>query len=136
MKILGRHLLAEYAQCNPEPLSNRLFLERIMKGAVRFSGATMVDSVFHQYNPQGLSGVIVIAESHISIHTWPEYDYASVDCFTCGTNVDPWKVVDYLKEALGSKILQVKELPRGIPSEKDEIIAHKPADSPIAAPVK
>ena len=129
MQILGRHLLAEFAHCTPHPLSDRATLEFIMKEAVRKSGATMVDAVFHQYNPQGLSGVVVIAESHISIHTWPEYNFASVDCYTCGTHADPWKAVEYLKEALECKKLHVTEHNRGIPSEVDEVIAHKPMDS-------
>ena len=125
MKILGRHLLAELSQCSSEALNNRPDLEKIMIEAARHSGATVVDSVFHHYNPQGLSGIVVIAESHISIHTWPEYGYAAVDCFTCGTSVDPWKALEYLKTALGSRKVQVKDLNRGIPSSKNEVIAHK-----------
>jgi S-adenosylmethionine decarboxylase len=125
MKILGRHLLAELTDCNREALNNRPELEKVMKAAARHSGATVVDSVFHHYNPQGLSGIVVIAESHISIHTWPEYGYAAVDCFTCGSSVDPWKALEYLKEALECKSVQVRDLNRGMPSAEDEIIAHK-----------
>ncbi len=125
MKILGRHLLAELSECNNATLNNRPKLEKIMKEAARRSGATVVDSVFHHYNPQGLSGIVVIAESHISIHTWPEYGYAAVDCFTCGSSVDPWKALEYLKKALDCKAVQVKDLNRGIPSPLDEVIAHK-----------
>ncbi|SYZ72817.1 S-adenosylmethionine decarboxylase proenzyme [Candidatus Zixiibacteriota bacterium] len=135
MKILGRHLLAELTECSSEALNNRPELEKIMIEAARHSGATVVDSVFHHYNPQGLSGIVVIAESHISIHTWPEYGYAAVDCFTCGTSVDPWKALEYLKEALGCRKVQVKDLNRGIPSSKDEVIAHKTAVArPAAGP--
>ena len=101
MKILGRHLLAELVDCDSELLTDSEKLERAMKDAARIAGATVVDSVFHRYNPQGLSGIVVIAESHISIHTWPEYKYAAVDCFTCGSNVDPGKALSCLKEALG-----------------------------------
>jgi S-adenosylmethionine decarboxylase proenzyme len=72
-----------------------------------------------------VSGVVVIAESHISIHTWPEYGYAAVDFFTCGQSVDPYKAHEYMKEALQSRNAQVQELRRGIPSEIDEIIKHK-----------
>ncbi|MCX6829551.1 MAG: adenosylmethionine decarboxylase [candidate division Zixibacteria bacterium] len=125
MKILGRHLLAELAECESDALNNRPELERIMLEAARRSGATVVDSVFHHYNPQGLSGIVVIAESHISIHTWPEYGYAAVDCFTCGSSVDPWKALEYLKEALGCRAPQIRDFSRGIPSASDEIIAHK-----------
>jgi S-adenosylmethionine decarboxylase proenzyme len=135
MKILGRHLLAELSECSGEALNNRPELEKIMLEAARHSGATVVDSVFHHYNPQGLSGIVVIAESHISIHTWPEYNYAAVDCFTCGTSVDPWKALEYLKEALGSRKVHVKDLNRGIPSSRNEVIAHKgTAVRPAARP--
>jgi S-adenosylmethionine decarboxylase proenzyme len=125
MKILGRHLLAELAECDTATLNNLPELEKVMKEAARRSGATVVNSVFHHYNPQGLSGIVVIAESHISIHTWPEYGYAAVDCFTCGSSVDPWKALEYLKQALDCKAVQVRDLTRGIPSASDEIIAHK-----------
>jgi len=135
VKILGRHLLAELTGCRPAVLNNQEQLEKIMLEAARCSGATVVDSVFHHYNPQGLSGIVVIAESHISIHTWPEYGYAAVDCFTCGTSVDPWKALEYLKEKLGSRSIEVKDLNRGIPSASDEVIAHK-ANAGLTAPSK
>ncbi|MEP0828474.1 MAG: S-adenosylmethionine decarboxylase proenzyme [bacterium] len=135
MKILGRHLLAELSDCNAAILNHQEELQRIMLEAARHSGATVVDSVFHHYNPQGLSGIVVIAESHISIHTWPEYGYAAVDCFTCGSSVNPWKALEYLKEKLGSRAVQVKDLNRGIPSASDEVIAHK-ADAEPTAPSK
>ena len=126
MKILGRHLIVEYSECNSDVLNNLELLEQYMNESVRKAGATIVSSKFHNYNPQGVSGVVVIAESHISIHTWPEYGYAAVDFFTCGDSVDPFKAFEYMKEMIESKIADVKELKRGIPSEKDEIIDHKP----------
>ncbi|PKK84175.1 MAG: S-adenosylmethionine decarboxylase proenzyme [candidate division Zixibacteria bacterium HGW-Zixibacteria-1] len=125
MKILGRHLVAEMADCNSKILNDIQLLEKEMKEAARVSGATVVKSTFHRYNPQGLSGIIVIAESHLSIHTWPEYGYAAIDCFTCGSSVDPWKALEYIKNALECKTVSAKEINRGIPSEVDEIIAHK-----------
>lgn len=131
MKILGRHLIAEYADCTEGKLTDPEFLEKCMREAVLKSGATIVRSVFHRYAPQGVSGVVVIAESHMSIHTWPEYNYAAVDFFTCGESVDPYEAHGYLKEMLGSSGAVVKELKRGIPSVKDEIISHKPL--PVAA---
>jgi S-adenosylmethionine decarboxylase len=126
VKILGRHLLVEYCECDKGLLDNIALLETHMKDAVRVSGATIVQSVFHRYNPQGVSGVIVIAESHLSIHTWPEYGYAAVDFFTCGESVDPYKAFAYMKSALGSKESQVTDVNRGMPSDTvDEVIAHK-----------
>jgi S-adenosylmethionine decarboxylase len=126
MKILGRHLVVEYSDCDKRRLDDLRYLEDAMKEAVRRSGATIVRSVFHRYNPQGVSGVIVIAESHISIHTWPEYGYAAVDFFTCGESVDPHLAHKYMLEALHAGRSHVQELKRGIPSETDEVIRHKP----------
>ena len=126
MKILGRHLIAEYTDCTPGRLNDTEFLERCLLEAVRRSGATAVKSVFHRYAPQGVSGVVVIAESHMSIHTWPEYNYAAVDFFTCGRSVDPYRANDYLKEMLGSPNGCVTEVSRGIPSGADEFLQHKP----------
>ncbi len=125
MKILGRHLIAEYADCTGGRLDDLEYIERSLLEAVRRSGATIVDSVFHRYAPQGVSGVVVIAESHMSIHTWPEYNYAAVDFFTCGQAVDPYLADDFLKEALGSDNATVTEVARGIPSTEDVIIDHK-----------
>lgn len=133
MKILGKHLIVEFCECDKSTLDNMAYLEEHMNEAVRKSGATIVRSVFHRYNPQGISGVVIIAESHISIHSWPEYGYAAVDFFTCGESVDPHKAAAYMKEKLRSQSVDIKELRRGIPSETDEIIQHKPVVHPIAS---
>jgi S-adenosylmethionine decarboxylase len=125
MKILGRHLIVELSNCNRRILDDARLLEEYLNEAVRRSGATIVKSVFHRYNPQGVSGVVVIAESHISLHTWPEYGYAAVDFFTCGGNVDPYRAHEYLKTKLEATQAEVRELSRGIPSESTEIINHK-----------
>jgi S-adenosylmethionine decarboxylase len=130
MKILGRHLIVEYSDCDRAMLSNADLLETRLKESVRKSGATIVRSVFHQYNPQGVSGVVVIAESHISIHTWPEYGYAAMDFFTCGESVDPYKAHEYMQQALSCRSAHVQEIRRGIPSEIDHILAHK-HDAPV-----
>ncbi len=131
MRILGRHLLAELTDCQSPVLENITELEKAMKEAAERSGATVVNSVFHRYNPQGLSGIVVIAESHISIHTWPEYKYAAVDCFTCGSHVDPRKALEYLGQVLKCGAMQVRDLNRGMPSETDEHIAHKTETVPL-----
>ena len=127
MKILGRHLIVELADCDRAMLDDVALMERHLTEAARLSGATIVQSVFHRYNPQGVSGVVVIAESHVSLHTWPEYGYAAVDFFTCGDRVDPYKALDYLREKLRAGSAQIRELKRGIPSPTDETIDHKPS---------
>jgi S-adenosylmethionine decarboxylase len=132
MKILGRHLVAELSDCSQEILNDLPRLEIALKEAARLSGAVVVDTVFHRYNPQGISGVVVIAESHLSLHTWPEYGYAAVDCFTCGTSVDPYKAMAHIKEQLKCNSIKIKELNRGIPSKDDRIIAHKSTSTTLA----
>jgi S-adenosylmethionine decarboxylase len=126
MKILGKHLIVELSDCDRAILDDLSAMEKHLNDAARISGATIVRSVFHRYNPQGVSGVVVIAESHLSLHTWPEYGYAAVDFFTCGDRVDPYKAHDYLKEKLSAKSSDIRELKRGIPSATDETIDHKP----------
>lgn len=129
MKKLGRHILAEFSGCDMDLLNDLPAIETILKEAARRADATIVDTVFHRYNPHGLSGVVVIAESHISIHTWPEYGYAAADFFTCGEQVDPWKACLYMKDMLRCAEMTTREVPRGIPDQSDEIIPHKPPDT-------
>ncbi|RMH41726.1 MAG: adenosylmethionine decarboxylase, partial [Deltaproteobacteria bacterium] len=80
----SRHVLAEYHGCDPAVLDDRGTIEPLMRRAAQAAGATVVGSMFHEFAPQGVSGVVVVEESHLSIHTWPEYGYAAVDFFTCG----------------------------------------------------
>jgi S-adenosylmethionine decarboxylase len=116
MKIeqLGRHILAEFYNCDKEILNNHALIEQYMNEAAKEAKATIVKSVFHFFNPWGVSGVVVIQESHLTIHTWPEYGYAAVDLFTCGEEVDPWIAFDYLKEKLKAEKTETIEAPRGI----------------------
>lgn len=113
MKVLGRHLLVEYHGCDPEILNDLEMVKKFMLEAASESGATVLDASFHYFTPQGVSGVVVIAESHLAIHTWPEYGYAAVDIFTCGKTVDPWKAFHHLKLTLASKESSVNEIIRG-----------------------
>ena len=113
MRALGRHLLAELYGCDTRVLNDKERIEQIMKEAASRSGATIVQSVFHLFNPHGISGVVVIAESHLAIHTWPEYRYAAVDIFTCGSDVDPWKAHEFIRKALGASHYSTVEMARG-----------------------
>ncbi|MGC8544768.1 adenosylmethionine decarboxylase [Athalassotoga sp.] len=113
MKALGRHLLIELYGCDVAMLDDIAGIEEHMRTAARKANSTVVNSTFHRFNPYGVSGVVVIAESHLSIHTWPEYGYAAVDIFTCGDSVDPWKAFEYLKDVMKSERESVLELQRG-----------------------
>jgi S-adenosylmethionine decarboxylase proenzyme len=125
MKALGRHVLVEFYGCNSQNLNNKDELERMMKEAAVESGATIVSSVFHLFNPHGISGVVVIAESHLALHTWPEYNYAAVDLFTCGESVDPWIAFHKIKEELQAEQMFTMEVKRG-QLHSVEALQHKP----------
>jgi len=127
VKALGRHILIEFYDCDTDVLNDLHVIEESMKDAAVNAGATIVKSVFHLFNPHGVSGVVVIAESHLAIHTWPEYGYAAVDLFTCGETIDPWDAFDFLKERFDAKNQFTMELKRG---QLDvENLSHKPMGS-------
>jgi S-adenosylmethionine decarboxylase proenzyme len=109
----GKHILAEYSECECTFLDSEPDIRSLMLEAATRSGATVVGDIFHHFSPQGVTGVVVVAESHLAIHTWPEFGYASVDIFTCGIRVDPWIGFEYIKEKLQSKRWVSKEIARG-----------------------
>jgi S-adenosylmethionine decarboxylase len=100
----------------------------ILVGAARACGATIVDVAFHEFNPFGVSGVVVIAESHLSIHTWPEYRYAAVDIFTCGDVIRPEFAADYIASRFRCKNPSIVEMKRGLIPGATGRVAHKVAD--------
>jgi S-adenosylmethionine decarboxylase proenzyme len=134
MSALGRHLLVEFYSCNKEIINNIETVERSMKEAAVKAGSTIVDAVFRRFDPHGISGVVVIAESHLAIHTWPEYGYAAVDLFTCGENVDPWAAHDHLAQVFKAGDSKCKEVPRGELSVLGKDARHKPTGSTGAMP--
>ncbi|XGC80593.1 polyamine aminopropyltransferase [Bdellovibrio bacteriovorus] len=112
MNALGRHILVEFSGCNAEVLNDVSIIERSMIEAAQIAGATVINSTFHHFSPWGVSGVVVIQESHLAIHTWPEYRYAAVDLFTCGDSVDPWVSFEHLKKAFQANYSAI-EMNRG-----------------------
>jgi S-adenosylmethionine decarboxylase len=114
LNALGRHLLIELQDCDREALNDLGFLRDTMVSAAVDCGATVLGESFHRFSPQGVSGVVVIAESHLSIHTWPEYGYAAADIFTCGTTVEPARAAGVLIEKLGARNHSLKEIQRGV----------------------
>ena len=114
MNALGKHLLLELKDCDKEVLDDLSFLKGILLAAAGEAGAMVLGESFHQFSPQGVSGVVMIAESHLVIHTWPEYGYAAVDIFTCGDSVQPGKAAEILIRKLGAKNHTALELQRGL----------------------
>jgi len=119
MNPLGTHLLVDLWSGNGEKMNNLEYLKRTMSGAAQVSGATVLKTVFQDFNPHGVSGVVVIAESHLTIHTWPEHGYAAVDIFTCGAKVDPWKAARFLKEELEAADMEIRDFQRGLPPHQN-----------------
>lgn len=113
-KALGRHWLIELLDCNVQLLSKVKEVAAIMEEAVEVSGATQVASRFHQFEPYGVSGVIIIKESHFTIHTWPEHAYVALDIFTCGNLIDTPKAIDFLQKAFGAAEVEQQLIKRGI----------------------
>lgn len=124
MCALGRHILAEFYGCPTDTLNDLPTVEKYMVSAALEAGAEVREVVFHKFSPQGVSGVVVISESHLAIHTWPELGYAAVDVFTCGESVDPWRSCDYLKKHFSADNMTAKEIKRGIFDVK---VKHKTA---------
>ncbi|MEY4604442.1 MAG: hypothetical protein RIT43_1734 [Bacteroidota bacterium] len=109
---LGNHILVEFMNCDPHIMNDVAQIERDMVAAAQRAGATVINSTFHHFSPWGVSGVVVIQESHLAIHTWPEYGYAAVDLFTCG-EMDAWISFDHLKECFKSQSYSAIEMKRG-----------------------
>jgi S-adenosylmethionine decarboxylase len=110
---VGKHILVDLHDCNSDLLKRVDYISEAMMTAARKSKATIVGKCFKQFEPWGVSGVIVIAESHISIHTWPEYGLASVDYFSCSDEPKIDLAIEHLKEALESKRMDEIEVTRG-----------------------
>ena len=117
MKALGTHIIVELSDCNAQILSDVDQVTNILVTAAREANAEVLQTAFHRFMPQGVSGVVVIAESHLSIHTWPEYGYAAMDIYTCGDHTDPWKACRYAAQKFEAKQMLTTEVRRGLPDE-------------------
>lgn len=115
---LGIQLLAEIWECNPDKLNNLKLIEEIMVNAANKADAEIREVAFHRFEPQGVSGVVVISESHFTIHTWPELGYAALDIFTCGEHVDPWVALEAITQELNAEDAHVIEISRGLKNLK------------------
>jgi S-adenosylmethionine decarboxylase len=131
LNALGRHLLLELLDCDSDAINNLEAVKGALVEAAKRAHATIVDVVFHEFNPFGVSGVVVIAESHLSIHTWPEYRYAAVDIFSCGDILKPEVAASYLVQQFGAERASVVEMQRGMFLNATAPVANK-ALVPIA----
>jgi len=114
LKALGTHIVCELSGCDPTALSDVDGVHAMMVAAARAANATILESSFHRFEPQGVSGTVILAESHLSIHTWPEKKYAAMDFYTCGDHTDPWLACLYAAKILSAKRMLTTEFKRGI----------------------
>jgi len=116
MDMVGKHCILELYDCDPSKLDNEVFLRSAITQAAERAGATLLNLITHQFEPQGVTGLALLAESHISIHTWPEAGYAAVDVFTCGDHTMPEKACAVLSEALDSSHQSLRSFRRRTPA--------------------
>jgi S-adenosylmethionine decarboxylase len=122
-ETIGHHYIVEASGCDPKIIGSVEKVQQILVKAAEVAGAQVWSISFSRLPPHGVSGVVVISESHISTHTWPEYGYVALDIYTCGKHVDPEKAVVFAVEAFGSSTSHITEITRGI-DEGDSIYYH------------
>lgn len=111
LKYAGIHLIVEF--WNGRSIAGEKELKEILIGAAKAANSTALDISIYKFKPQGITGVVLLAESHIAIHSWPEYEYMAIDVFTCGEKSAPDKALDYLREKFQPKKVKVKRVKRG-----------------------
>lgn len=114
MPPLCQHLLIDYHDCDAETLKHSDQVKAAVVEAVRLAHGTFVADVFHNFSPYGVSGVVVIAESHVTVHTWPEHGYAAVDVFSCSKSLQRNVIRALLKKAFGARRVSSTNLKRGL----------------------
>jgi S-adenosylmethionine decarboxylase len=122
LKSVGRHLILEMWGCRN--LNSTEIVERALRDVVREADLTLLDINVYPFTPIGVTGIAVVTESHVMIHTWPEYGYAAVDVFTCGDQANPEAALPLLREHFAPERIQIMEINRGIMPQE-----------PVATPV-
>lgn len=120
MKAIGKHITADMYGCKFSDLNNIEFIKSAMLAAIRESNMTLLDFSYHKFEPQGLTALALLAESHMSVHTYPELGFAAIDVFTCGEQSRPDKAIRIIKECLHPEKLKTTNIKRGdFGSERD-----------------
>ncbi len=120
-KTLGVHIVADLYGCDPEILKSATKMADIFEGAVKFAKLNKLSSHYHQFHPFGATGVVVISESHLSFHTWPEHGYAAIDVYTCGPHEAAFKAFDYIVKKLKPQRVEKQVHYRGIVDEEENV---------------
>ncbi|MDI6603305.1 MAG: adenosylmethionine decarboxylase [Patescibacteria group bacterium] len=112
IKYAGIHLLAEF--WHGKNIENPKELERVLVRGAKKAKNIPLKVFIHKFSPQGITGVVLLAESHIALHSWPEINYLAIDIFTCGEKTMPHRTLEYLKKRFQPKKIEIKEIKRGI----------------------
>lgn len=134
MKAIGRHLILEMWGC--KNLNSVEATEQALREMVDALDVTLLDLKVYPFSPVGVTGMAIVSESHLVIHTWPEYGYAAVDLFTCGARRDPENAVPILRHYFQPDRVQVMEMTRGqmdVPEDAYTAAAGRPRPEPVAA---
>jgi len=110
-KYAGIHLIVEF--WNGKIIENQAELKKILWRAAKAANNTPLEFVVHKFQPQGITGVVLLAESHIAYHSWPEFHYAAIDIYTCGEKASPRKAIECLKKELRPRKIEIREFKRG-----------------------
>ena len=113
--FLGQHCILELYECNELKLNDEVFIRHTIALAAKVAGATLLNLITHRFEPQGVTGLALLAESHISIHTWPESSYAAVDVFTCGNHTMPERACEVIYKELSARHFSLKSFQRQTP---------------------
>ncbi len=119
----GEHYIVEVSGCNPEIIGDVKKVQDILIQAAKEANVEIWSVSFHRFPPNGVSGVVVISESHLSVHTWPEVGYAAIDIYTCGEQAEPEKAVEYAVKAFEGKHVHITEITRGL-DDGDHMFYH------------
>lgn len=117
---LGDHIICEAELCDVDILNNDIEMTNIMLMSAIKSGAGVLGHITHKFTPQGVTVVVGLSESHVTIHSWPETGEATVDCYTCGDKVNTRKMIDMIVEGIKSKKYHIKKFDRGVPKDNNE----------------
>ena len=120
-KTLGVHIVADLYGCNPEIIKSAESMAETFEGAVKHAELNKLSSYYHQFKPFGATGVVVISESHLSFHTWPEHRYVAIDVYTCGDHESAFKAFDYIVEKLNPERIEKEVHFRGVVNEEEEV---------------
>ena len=123
MDTVGHHYIVEGSGCNPDVISRVEKVEQILVRAAEVADVQIWAISFHRFRPMGVSGVVVISESHLSVHTWPEVGYVALDIFTCGDRAKPEAAVQHALKAFGATNMHITEVTRGL-EEGDKVFFH------------